>query len=74
MQNKNDNILEQFETLQIEGNLFAYLPGNYFTVWMIVNNKKTLIVDFFLPKPSLGSLHALSLRLRISMVAVLHLR
>ena len=39
-------------------------------------NNKTLIVDFFLPKPSLGShtVHALSLRLRTPLVAVLHLR
>lgn len=70
MQNKNDNILEQFKTLQIEGNLFAYLPGNYFTVWMIVNNKKTLIVDFLFAQPSLGThfVHDISFCLRTQLL------
>ena len=49
----------------------------YFTVYkIIVNINKTLIVDFFPPKSSLGThtVHGLSLRLRTPLVAVLHLR
>ena len=59
------NIIEQYETLEFEGNLIIHQIQ--YIVQMIVHNKKALILDFFLPHPSLGShtVHRLSFLLRI---------
>ena len=40
-------MLQQYETLQFEGNILTYLPGKCFKVYKIIANniKKTLIVE-----------------------------
>ena len=52
----------------LKGDLLTYLAGKYFTVHnMIANYIKLSVLDFFIPKPSLGAhtVHDLSFCLRI---------
>ena len=58
-------MLEQYEKLQFEGDLLT----QYFNVYKMIGKKKTLIVHFFLPKPTLGThtVDSLSFRLGTSL-------
>lgn len=63
--------MEEYETLQFEGNLLTNLPGKYFSAYkMMVNSKKSVDYRFF-PRPSLGgcTIHGLSFHLRRSLLA-----
>ena len=58
------NILQQYETLQFEGDSLTYLPGRSFTVH--IERLKNIECRFFLPHPSWGAytLHSLSFCLK----------
>ena len=62
--------MEEYETLQFEGNLLTNLPGKYFSAYKVmVNSKKSVDYRFF--SPSLGgcTIHGLSFHLRRSLLA-----